>query len=180
MRPRILVAALLLTLLAAGCGGESGGSGEATTVAEQPPSPRAAVAAESICSELVARAGRMGTEFSTEPDPTEGTSGALDLTTRKLIKPAIPIVEDAARRLRALRPQADSVRFDSYVNLFDPVTAILRERVEAGEAGDPTRARELELQLIDLSDLQRRLAREAGLEDCDVDFIQAFAGGGAQ
>ena len=46
------------------------------------------------------------------------------------------------------------------------------------KAGDATRAHALELQMLDLSDLQRKLAREAGLETCDVDFIQTFATSG--
>jgi len=120
----------------------------------------------------------MGVEFSTGSDPTQGTAGALELTTENLIKPAIPIIEGSSRRLRALKPQAQSISFDAYVNFYDPIVALLHERVEAGEVGDPSRAHDLELQLIDLSAVQRRLAREAGLRACDVDFIQAFASGG--
>ena len=178
MRLRILVGALLALSLVAGCGG---GGGDASTqkaaAAEGPPNAKAAAAAEAICAQLVARAGRMGVEFSTGSDPTQGIAGALDLTTEKLIKPAIPIVEGSSRQLRALKPQAQSVSFDAYVNFYDPIVALLHERVEAGEAGDPNRAHDLELQLIDLSAVQRRLAREAGLRTCDVDFIQAFASG---
>jgi hypothetical protein len=103
---------------------------------------------------------------------------ALTLTTRHLIVPAIPILENSARRLRALEPAAGSVAFESYVSLFDPIVSLARERALAGEAGDADRARELELLSLDLSVLQRSLAREAGLKTCDVDFIETFSGGG--
>jgi hypothetical protein len=176
MKPTIL-AGMLLTLVIAGCGG-GGASSDTTVAAERSPSAKSVVAAEAICSQLIARAGRMGAEFSSSADPSEGTSGALELTTKKLIEPAIPILEGSSRQLRALKPQARSANFDAYVNLFDPILALLHERVEAGEEGDTNRAHELELQLIDLSALQRGLARKAGLKTCDVDYIQTFAAGG--
>jgi hypothetical protein len=137
------------------------------------PSSASVTDAEAICSEMVAKSRQMGAEFSASASNL--TSDALTLTTQNLIKPAIPIVDRSSRRLRSLRPEARSVRFDAYVNLFDPILALLRERVTAGEEGDPTRAHELELQLIDLSALQRSLARRAGLKTCDVDFVHTFA-----
>jgi hypothetical protein len=77
-----------------------------------------------------------------------------------------------------LEQVAASVKFESYVALFDPIVSVVRDRVQAGETGDSTRAHELELLLVDLSKLQRSLAREAGLKTCDVDFIETFSSPG--
>jgi hypothetical protein len=178
MRPTILAAALLLILFAVGCGGDSGeGSSTSVPAASAPPAAAAARKAEAICLRMVAESQRMGARFRAEsPDLTRD---ALKLTTENLIKPAIPVVESSSRQLRALRAEAESVHYDSYVSLFDPILAVLRERVKAGVERDGTRAHELELQLLDLTGLQRRLARLAGLDACDVDFIKTFASGGA-
>lgn len=116
----------------------------------------------------------MGAEF--RRSSSELTSSPLVMTTERLIKPAIPVVEARSRQLRALKPEADSVEFDSYVDLFDPILALLRERAAAGDAGDANQAHEIELQLIDLTALQGRLAHDAGLDSCDVDFINTFIG----
>lgn len=175
MRPTILATSLLLSLVIAGCGGGSGEGTASQSAAsgqrERAPSARSVADADTICSQMIAKSSRLGAEFSAG---SHSNGGALALTTQ-LIEPAIPIVEDSSRRLRALKSEAASVKFDAYVNLFDPILALLRERVAAGEAGDPTRAHDLELQLIDISSLQRGLARQAGLKTCDVDFIQTFA-----
>jgi hypothetical protein len=177
MKPKMLTGALFLILFVPGCGGGSGeGASSQATVAVDAAAPSAAAVAdgEAICAAMIARSSRMGAQFSANPDLD---ADALTLTTQKLIKPAVSIVESSASQLRALRPEANSVDFDSYVSLFDPIIALLRERVVAGEAGDRDRARDLELQLLDLVELQRGLARQAGLNTCDVDFIQTFARG---
>ena len=104
----------------------------------------------------------------------------LRLTTRNLFRPALPIVEANAKRLRALTAGATSSDFEAFVSLYDPVLALLRQRVEAGEAGDRDRSRALEAQIVELAALQQRLARAAGVVECDVDFVRTFAtpGGG--
>lgn len=177
MRPTILVALLLLALAIAGCGDESkeGTSAESGTAAGAvTPSPRSVAAADSICGQMIAKSGRLGAEFNAE---SHTSSGPLELTTR-LMEPAIPIVESSARRLRALKTEAASTDFDAYVNLFDPILALLRERVAAGNAGDGTRAHELEQQLVEMIALQRGLAQQATLQTCDVDFIGTFSSRG--
>ena len=88
------------------------------------------------------------------------------------------MLERSARRLRALEKASDSVSFGSYVSIYEPIVVVVRDRVAAGEAGDATRAHALELQMLDLSELQRQLAVEAGLKTCDVDFIRTFATSG--
>ena len=173
---RAILAVALAALALAGCGGGSettshGLSTEAKSSIGRDSGAYVAKADE-ICANMIADARRMGTRFRQTP---HAGVNALTLTTRNLVKPAIPILEASSRRLRALKPGAASVKFDSYVTLFDPIVSLVRDRVQAGEAGDSSRAHELELLLIDLSALQRGLASEAGLKTCDIDFIEAFS-----
>ncbi|HEX4668651.1 MAG TPA: hypothetical protein VH275_01580 [Solirubrobacterales bacterium] len=167
-----------MVLLLGGCGGGS------ETAAEDATQPQGAgeagdrayvAAADRICAGMVADSRRMAAHFSNLPNLG---LRALTLTTRELVEPALPILERSAARLRALEGAAKSLPLESYVSLYDPIIAVVRERAKAGEAGDATRAHALELQMLDLSDLQRRLAREAGLKTCDVDFIHTFATSG--
>jgi hypothetical protein len=169
---------VLLALLLVGCGGGAEETTQSTT-AQKGESRSYVAAADRICAGMVADSRRMAVEFSRYPND-EGLP-ALTVTTRELVEPALPVLERSARRLRALEQGADSVAFASYVTLYDPIVAVVRDRVEAGEAGDATRAHALELQMLDLSGLQRQLAREAGLKACDIDFIHTFAtSGGAR
>lgn len=176
---RSLLILILLALLLAGCGGDSEKTTQSATVQQraQNHEDRAYVAAaDRICAGMIADSRRMATEFSRYPN-NEGLS-ALTVTTRELVAPALPVLEQSARRLRALQKTTDSVAFGSYVSLYDPIVVVVRDRVAAGEADDGTRAHALELQMLDLSELQRRLAVEAGLKTCDVDFIRTFATSG--
>lgn len=174
---RPIIAAVLAVLLLSGCGG---GSGTTTTepasgVADRGVTRDAYVAkADRICSGMIADAVRMGVRFR---KIAVVKVNALTLTTDRLVEPAQPILERSARRLRALEPMPADVKFESYVTLFDPIVSIVRERIRAGDAGDSTRAHELELLMVDLSEIQRRLAHEAGLQACDVDFIATFSSG---
>jgi hypothetical protein len=175
---RAFSTAALIALFAAGCGGGSDTTTavESTTRATEPAGRAHLAAANRICGEMVAASRRMGRRVAN----LQNTGiPALALTTRELVKPAVPILERSARRLRTLAAEADSLSLESYVSLYDPIVAVVRDRVEAGEAGDDARAHRLELQLLDLSDLQRRIAREAGLKSCDVNFLQTFAAGGS-
>ncbi len=169
---------MLLALSIAGCGGGDGGE-------SQPPPPEApspvagdagaeggarAAGAEKVCAQMVAAFRRLGTRA--------GSAGganldALTVNTRELYVPALAIVESTARRLRAPRPAGASVDFDSYINLFDPIASILRERIRAGEAGEAPRARDLALRFVELAELQRALAQKAGLKGCAQEL---FAG----
>jgi hypothetical protein len=168
---RLIPFFVLIALFLCGCG-----SGSETTAGEAQARPHAEAAEKSayvaagdrICAGMVVR-------FAHLPDLGLDT---LTLTTRELVKPALPILERSASRLRALERRANSLALESYVSLYDPIMAVVRDRVAAGEAGDATRAHALELQLLDLSNLQRSLAREAGLKSCDVDFIHTFATSG--
>jgi hypothetical protein len=167
----------LLALVLSGCGG-----GSDTTAHEAATPPRSdasqhrsrayVAAADRICAGMVAASRRFAVRLGRSSD--RGLS-ALALTTRALIEPALPPLERSARRLRAVAARSDDLAFQSYVSLYDPIIAVVRDRAAAGEAGDATRAHALELQMLDLSNLQRKLAQEAGLKTCDVDFIHTFA-----
>ena len=182
-RKALALTAVALTLALAGCGG---GDDEATTTAptgqqkgtqtqQDPPSAAYVKRAEAVCVEMVAEAKRLGLAFRRRD---EFPSDPLQTTT-SLIAPAIPVLATSARRLRALEGASGNPDFEAYVGVYDPILALLRQRVEAGEAGDRERAQDLESQLLDMVALQRRLARTAGLGQCDVDFIEAFTSPGS-
>jgi hypothetical protein len=177
MRKPVL-ALTLVSLTLAGCGGGDEATTQVATAKEEQASreqegqlsPSTARRAEAVCAGMVAEAKRLGRALQTRE---EFPSDPLQTTTI-LIAPSIPIVAASAKRLRFLEDQPVSSDFEAYVKVYDPILAMLRQRVAAGEAGDRQRAQELELQLLDLISLQRQLARAAGLDGCDVDFIQAF------
>lgn len=167
----------LLALVLSGCGG---GSDTTAQKAATPPQSDASqhgsrayvAAADRVCAGMIAASRRFAGRLGRSSD--RGLS-ALALTTRALIEPALPPLERSADRLRALAAKSDDLAFQSYVSLYDPIIAVVRDRAAAGEDGDATEAHALELQMLDLSNLQRKLAREAGLKTCDVDFIHTFA-----
>lgn len=171
-----LTVLVLFTLALNGCGG-----GSETTAQDAQAEPQEGNAqtyveeADRICVGMVAESRRMAVRFSRLSDP--GLS-ALALTTKELVAPALPILERSAGRMRVLAGRSDILALESYASLYDPIVAVVRERVRAGEAGDEARAHALELQMLDLSALQRKLAREAGLQSCDIDFIHTFATSG--
>jgi hypothetical protein len=166
---RVFLVTVFAGLALAGCGGGASDS-TTTTEATGPASPAVVAKADAVCQEMIDDARRMGAEF-TETTPE---SDPLTFTTEELVKPAVGILEESARKLRALQPKAESATFDAYVALYDPILALARDRVATGHAGDEGRAHELELQMVELSELQRPLARSAGLKTCDVDFFEAF------
>jgi hypothetical protein len=169
----------LLAFVLFGCGG--GSDTTAQNAATQPPDAsqpgdRAYVpAADRVCAAMIADSRQLAVRFTRFSE--QGLT-SLTLTTRGLVEPALPPLERSARRLRTLAAKSDNLAFQSYVALYDPIISVVRDRAAAGEAGDATRAHALELQMLDLSDLQRKLAREAGLKTCDVDFIRTFATAG--
>lgn len=175
MRVRILIAILVVAGIV-GCGGGGEESSQPATASEsaatRPLTPALVSRAEAICEQLVSDAQRMGAAFRNRSD---FGSNPLELTTRALFKPAIPVVEANAERLRKLTAETANSDFQGFVRLYDPILALLHERVEAGEAGDPQRARELEFQIVELATLQQRLAHSAGLNSCGVDFIETFS-----
>lgn len=174
---RLLSILVLSGLLVCGCGGssETASQGAAQHSGTDRGNRSYIAAADRICAGMIADSRRMAVRFARQP---ESGMNALTLTTRELIEPALPILERSATRLRTLAARSNSLPLQSYVALYDPILVIVRDRAEAGEAGDATRAHALELQMVDLSNLQRKLAAEAGLKTCDVDFIRTFATSG--
>jgi hypothetical protein len=178
------IAVLLLALLLAACGGGSDSStdggaqpaGEtAAAPAQDAPAEKPGAYAEEadkVCGAMVAQAVRLGDQFRQSPP----SGDPLAFTTQTLVGPAIGVLEERSRELRALE-EPDSENFNAYVDLYDPIVSLAHSRVAAGNAGDATRAHELELQMVDLNELQRALAKKAGLKSCDVDFFQAFSNG---
>lgn len=166
------LAMTLAVLVLAGCGGDSETASQSLSTGANGGDGAYLAKAEQICVGMIADARRMGTRF--RQIPHVGVD-VLTLTTQRLVRPAIPILEASSRRLRALESKTTSVDFNSYATLFDPIVSLARDRAQAGEAGDSDRAHALELLLLELSALQQGIARKAGLKSCDVDFIQVFS-----
>lgn len=176
MKRLVLASAPLITILAiAGCGSGGATSTEVTSAA-----PTAAAATrqvrevEGVCRRMAAEAGRLGRKVLASTDVGEYES-TLEFTTEALVAPALPVVEKRAAELRAIRGDAAEPELSAFVNLFDPILALLDDRVQAGRQGESEEAHELELQLIDLGQIQHALAKEAGLKGCEVDLVGAFS-----
>jgi hypothetical protein len=172
----LALVALLAVLGVVGCG-SGGGSSTDGTVAAAPStavSTRQAREVEGVCRRMAAEAGRLGRKVLASTDAAEYES-TLEFTTEALIAPALPVVEARAAELRAIRGDAAEPQLSAFVNLFDPILALLEDRLRAGRQGDSEEAHELELQVIDLGQIQHALAEEAGLKGCEVDLVGAFS-----
>jgi hypothetical protein len=164
---RIVAAALVVvaSLLVAGCGGGGGeGSGSEATPKKLPPTVVAN--ANSNCRYLLRNTRQIGKRALIDLASVD----LLELTTERLVKPSIPLLEHVADRQQALEPGARNPQFNLYADLFDPIIAVAHERLAAGRAGDPVRSKGLEELLTSLGVEQMQAARGAGLRDCDVDF----------
>jgi hypothetical protein len=161
MRPQAAVAtaAALAALAIAGCGG---GEKTATTARA---SAATLAKANAVCRDFVRETKELGKGALANPP-----SSTLELTTERLVKPSIPLLESAARRMQALEPAAHDPLFNLYADLFDPAIVLAEKRLAAGRAGDLAESKQLEDALGNLAEEQRRAARLAGLPSCDVDF----------
>lgn len=163
-RLSVLAAAALVALLLAACGDNNGGEDSAETVAK--PSPAVLARANANCRYFLRETKRIGREaLHNEPPST-----TLDLTTERLVKPSISLLERVANQQQALEPAAHTPLFNLYANLFDPIVVLARKRLSTGQAEDYARSKELEEMLTGLGLEQRRMARLAGLSDCDLDY----------
>jgi hypothetical protein len=157
-------AVLLSALLLAACGG---GTTEEAAPTRAKPLPAAVVArADANCRYFLRATKRIGERALAEPRPTT----VAELTTERLVKPSIPLLERVAKRQQALEQSADDPRFARYAELFDPIVVLAGERLASGRAGDTFRSRELEELLTTLGLDQRQAVRELGLGECDLDF----------
>src|SRR4051812_40324542 len=141
-----------------------GSTGSSTESTVQTASPSAIERADSICREFRGEIVKLA-----EGALTHAPQTTLELTTERLVRPSIPLLKRVDKRMRALRATAHSESFDLYSNLFDPFIVLAEKRLQAGLENDQTRSRGLEEQMTDLSLVQRRAARMAGLHACDVD-----------
>jgi hypothetical protein len=169
------IALVVLASILAGCGSGGGSSTGATTTTSVPAATAAHQGreAEAVCAKMVNNATRLGKKaFAIDPSRY---ASSLEFTTEALIAPSLPVVEGSARELRAIIITGAEPKLGAFVNLFDPILALLQDRVRAGRQGNSEEAHEVEQQLIELGQIQRTLAKEAGLKSCDVDFVGAFS-----
>jgi len=159
----LVLAALAAPLVLAGCG--DGGDSESPAPSESAHIDRA----NAICRDGLKQARRLGRTALQRLD----TGADLDVVTEAFVKPGIPLLERQAERLRRVEAEADDPRLTAYVELYDPVIELSRQRVEAARAGDGTRASELTEYAEQLGADGQLAAREAGLVDCDLDFQRA-------
>jgi hypothetical protein len=159
-----LSATVLLAALAAiavsGCGGGNDASSNEAV-------PRTVIAkANANCRYLRREAKEIGRGSLGGYTP----ASALELTTERLVKPSISLLERVAKRQQALEAAAGNPWFALYAGLFDPIVVTAQGRLSAGRENDYGKARELEEQLTSLGLEQKHAAREAGLRNCNVDF----------
>jgi hypothetical protein len=159
-RAAAAIAAGLAALALAACGGGGGDT------ASGPKASAATLArANAICRDFVRETRELGKGALANPP-----SSTLELTTERLVRPSIPLLENAAARMQALEPAAHDPLFSLYADLFDPAIVLAEKRLAAGRAGDLAESKQLEDALGNLAEEQRRAARLVGLRNCDVDF----------
>jgi hypothetical protein len=165
----LIVVALTGAVALAGCGGGGDSTGSATT-ATKPTAPEVVAKADAICRQISRELRAIGRRaaYST------ATNG-LELTTIYMIRPTIPVLARAGRRLEAMKKAAGNSSYDLFVDLFDPALVLAEKRLAAGRRGDQASSDGLEEQLTNLGETQRGAARDAGLHDCAVDFQQILA-----
>jgi hypothetical protein len=165
----LLLGVLALAIFAAGCGSDGGEA--AGQRALKPADPAYASRANAICERALVETHQLGQRFS---HSTEVTADPLTLTTEGLIKPGIAIRERLANQLRALpKPQRGDASVAAYLELFDPLEALSRQRLQAGHEGNQHEAQRLEKLMRDLAIEQQAAAHEAGLDTCATDFVGA-------
>src|SRR4051794_27572502 len=165
-----LAAVLGVGLSASSCGGGADG----TTRATSRPAPhaipdRVVSRANRNCRSMLRSVKRIG-----ERTHLSGYASGLELTTEAFAAPGLELVKRLARQQRRLRAAAADPRFDAYADLFDPIIVLGEQRLAAGRADDLTQSEQLQELLTDLGAEQRETAAEAGLRDCDVDFLSVL------
>jgi hypothetical protein len=171
----LVAMALVAGVAVAGCGG--GDSGESATggvttgePTATPTSPAVVAKADTICRQIARELRAIGHRAA-----HSSASNGLELTTEGMIRPTIPVLARAGRRLEALKAEAGNKSYDLFVDLFDPALVLAEKRLAAGRRGDHASSAGLEEQLTNLGETQRGAARDAGLDDCDVDFQRILA-----
>jgi hypothetical protein len=172
MATTLIVLALAAGLAVTGCGGGDSTTGGAagTEVAAKPTAPAVVAKADAICRQIARELEAIGHRAA-----HSSASNGLELTTEGLIAPTIPVLARAGRRLAALKGEAGNKSYDLFVDLFDPALVLAEKRLAAGRRNDHTSSAGLEEQLTNLGETQRGAARDAGLQDCEVDFQHILA-----
>jgi hypothetical protein len=169
------VMSVLLALLAiAGCGGgNDGDDGARPPAATGPADPEYAEKAEKVCGRALDQTRRLGRAFS-KAKISPATPDLLAVTTEKLVRPGIAIRARMARQLRSLPPpERGGESVAAYLELFDPLEELSRQRLEAGLERDLDEVRRLEALMQELGEEQEAAARLAGLEACAANFVNA-------
>lgn len=163
LAPIVVASALLL---ATGCGGRDGATPEGTAA-----SPALIARANATCRYFLHEIRVLGKGVLRE------IADIPRLTTERLVKPSIPLLERVARRQQAVARLAHDPQISLYADLFDPIIVLAQRRLRIGRAAerpghaqDVLRGQEVERLMSDLGLEQRVAAREAGLSACNVDF----------
>lgn len=162
----VSIAAALIALGLAGCG-EGGG----TTPHSVEASPALLSRANATCRYFRRETAKIGRRaLNGNPNPAE-------LTTERLVKPSIPLIERVARRQQALARQGNDPKLILYARLFEPIIVLAKERLRTGRNSErPGHAqafvlsRGLENLMTEIGLEQRQVAREAKLPDCSINF----------
>jgi hypothetical protein len=181
-------AALPLTLgIAAiffGCGGSDGAAPATTAGSVDADAHRSAPRidrdryverAEAICSRSLRETRTLSRDL---PEVIAGSASPQEGITNGLVRPGIGILSREAAELRDIEPVPSSRALKLYLGLFDPIVELSRQRLQVGTAGEPERARNLELMIAELGSEQSVAARRFGLRACAVPFTRALGGPG--
>jgi hypothetical protein len=174
----LLLSALAVAAILAGCGSSAGNGGAATESATAPtgvvPS-RDAERAEEICTRALRETHALGRRLSrvvaNSPSPEAGVTNGV-------VKPGIEILEREGEGLRSIDSPSDSPAWQLFVGLLDPIVALAHQRLQATGAGEPELARGLETMIARLDAERSAAARQLGLATCDVPFTSALGGRG--
>lgn len=153
MRTRLTAGLLALlgsaALVAAGCGGGSGGAGgDRLSAAEF------RQAADAICAEYDQRIQDLG-----EPESLE------DLT--EFIGRAIPVIEEGFNKLEELQPPEElEADWDRAMEVNAENLQLTKDLQAAAESGNDERVQEILAQASQNEEETDRLARELGLQRC--------------
>lgn len=162
-----------------GCGGssaphrpaESAGHGKPPAASSLPTNYISR--AEATCKRGIRETRAVGSELperiSQAPTPETGIDTGL-------VKPGIEILTREATSLRSLKPRPDAHKLEIFLNLYDPIIALARERLNAGFAHERQRAHNIELLIAALSDEQSSMAHRLGFRACAVGFTRALRG----
>ncbi len=151
--------------LLSGCGGGS----EGTSTVQASAAVRAR--ADANCRQLRRDVVELGR------GAFEGADNLAEATTEHIVRPSIPLLENFALRQQRLAKGSGDPQLQLYARLFEPVIVLAHERLRLGEESNAPfnpAAKGIEILTSTVAEEQRQLAREAGVEDCAIDFEQVL------